>query len=32
MIIDGHTHLYPHQVAQKVIDSFTEFHRIHDDI
>lgn len=28
MIIDGHAHLYPHQVAQKVIDSFTEFHRM----
>lgn len=28
MIIDGHAHLYADESAQKIIDKFTEFHKM----
>lgn len=27
-ILDGHAHLYPDELAQKVVGRFTEFHRM----
>ncbi|MBP5177998.1 MAG: hypothetical protein J6066_00295 [Lachnospiraceae bacterium] len=28
MIIDGHTHIYPQENAEKIVRSFTELHRM----